>query len=51
MLDRLSQSGHSNIVNQAQCTHANESLFFSFRRTTERKEPDYGRQISAIVVA
>lgn len=32
------------------CTYENESLFFSFRRTTHRKEPDYGRQISAIVV-
>jgi YfiH family protein len=32
------------------CTYANESLFFSFRRTTHRSEPDYGRQISAIVV-
>jgi polyphenol oxidase len=32
------------------CTYANESNFFSFRRTTHRSEPDYGRQISAIVV-
>lgn len=35
----------------ASCTHANESLFFSYRRTSQRREPDYGRQISAIVVA
>jgi copper oxidase (laccase) domain-containing protein len=32
------------------CTYADESKFFSFRRTTHRSEPDYGRQISAIVV-
>ncbi|MGI9479711.1 MAG: laccase domain-containing protein, partial [Hyphomicrobiaceae bacterium] len=32
------------------CTYANESLFFSFRRKTHRKELDYGRQIAAIVV-
>ncbi len=51
VLSRLAESHISNIVNQAQCTHASESLFFSFRRSTERKEPDYGRQISAIVVA
>ncbi|HPG89415.1 MAG TPA: peptidoglycan editing factor PgeF [Hyphomicrobium sp.] len=51
ILDRLARSGITNIVNEARCTHANESLFFSFRRTTERKEADYGRQISAIVVA
>lgn len=29
-------------------TYANEAQFFSYRRTTHRKEPDYGRQISAI---
>ncbi len=30
------------------CTYADEARFFSYRRTTHRKEPDYGRQISAI---
>ncbi|HVX36221.1 MAG TPA: peptidoglycan editing factor PgeF [Hyphomicrobium sp.] len=33
------------------CTCENESLFFSYRRKTKLNEPDYGRQISAIVVA
>ena len=51
ILNRLQHAGVSNIVNEARCTHATESLFFSYRRTTQRKEPDYGRQISAIVVA
>ena len=32
------------------CTYAEEDLFYSFRRTTHRGEPDYGRQISAIVM-
>ena len=32
------------------CTYADEALFFSYRRTTHRAEPDYGRQISAIVL-
>ncbi|KQZ87095.1 polyphenol oxidase [Mesorhizobium sp. Root157] len=32
------------------CTYAEEDLFYSYRRTTHRKEPDYGRQISAIVL-
>ena len=32
------------------CTYANEKRFFSYRRTTHRKEPDYGRQISAIML-
>ena len=34
-----------------QCTYANDGLLFSYRRTTHRKEPDYGRQISAIRIA
>lgn len=32
------------------CTYAEEDLFFSYRRTTHRRESDYGRQISAIVI-
>ncbi len=32
------------------CTYAEEGLFFSYRRTTHRREADYGRQISAIVL-
>ncbi|MCP5085338.1 MAG: peptidoglycan editing factor PgeF [Rhodobacteraceae bacterium] len=30
------------------CTYADETRFFSYRRTTHRKEADYGRLISAI---
>ncbi len=30
------------------CTYASEEQFFSYRRTTHKKEADYGRQISAI---
>lgn len=47
---RLGQLGLAAVDRVAPCTYANESLFFSFRRTTHRTEPDYGRQISAIVV-
>ena len=32
------------------CTYAEEDLFYSYRRTTHRGEPDYGRLISAIVL-
>ncbi len=32
------------------CTYAEEDLFYSYRRATHRKEADYGRQISAIVL-
>ncbi|MEL6287199.1 MAG: peptidoglycan editing factor PgeF [Pseudomonadota bacterium] len=32
------------------CTYADPASFFSYRRATHRGEPDYGRQISAIVL-
>lgn len=32
------------------CTYPDEERFFSYRRTTHRGEPDYGRQISAIML-
>lgn len=32
------------------CTYPDEDRFFSYRRTTHRQEPDYGRQISAIML-
>jgi hypothetical protein len=32
------------------CTYADPERWFSFRRTTHRGEPDYGRQISAITL-
>ena len=51
VLARLAAGNIASVVNASTCTHANESLFFSFRRTTQRKQDDYGRQISAIVVA
>jgi hypothetical protein len=47
---RLAGSGIKIVENRSHCTYVNESLFFSFRRSQHRSEPDYGRQISAIVV-
>jgi len=32
------------------CTYTDEENFFSYRRTTHRSEPDYGRQLSAIIL-
>jgi YfiH family protein len=32
------------------CTYSDEARFFSYRRTTHRGEPDYGRLLSAIVL-
>lgn len=51
VLNRLHEAGIENAVDLATCTYENESLFFSYRRKTKLQEPDYGRQISAIVVA
>lgn len=32
------------------CTYTDDARFFSYRRATHKGEPDYGRQISAIVL-
>ncbi len=48
---RLIEAGVGSIEDLSLCTSENESLFFSYRRKTHRGEADYGRQISAIVVA
>jgi YfiH family protein len=48
-VDRLRKAGvTAEALNR--CTYAEEDLFFSYRRTTHRKEADYGRLISAIVL-
>jgi purine-nucleoside/S-methyl-5'-thioadenosine phosphorylase / adenosine deaminase len=33
-----------------ECTYGDATRFFSFRRATHRGEPDYGRQLSAIMI-
>jgi YfiH family protein len=48
-VDRLALSGVAASMLD-RCTYAEEELFYSYRRTTHRKEADYGRQISAIVL-
>ncbi len=49
IVDRLKKSGVSSAWT-GQCTYADELNFFSYRRTTHRGEPDYGRQLSAICI-
>ncbi|HRY07749.1 MAG TPA: peptidoglycan editing factor PgeF [Hyphomicrobiaceae bacterium] len=51
VLARLQGLGLGSVQNATTCTYGNESRFFSYRRSCHRKEPDYGRQISAILVA
>ncbi|NGO54394.1 peptidoglycan editing factor PgeF [Mesorhizobium camelthorni] len=48
-LDRLRKAG---VLAESldRCTYAEETFFYSYRRTTHRREADYGRQISAIVL-
>jgi YfiH family protein len=48
-VDRLHKAGVQ-ASQLGRCTYADEESFFSYRRTTHRAEPDYGRQISAIVM-
>ncbi|MDW6022314.1 peptidoglycan editing factor PgeF [Mesorhizobium sp. BAC0120] len=48
-VDRLARAG-VRAEKLDRCTYAEEELFYSYRRTTHRKEADYGRQISAIVL-
>jgi YfiH family protein len=47
---RLHQAGIESVENLGVCTYAGEDAFFSYRRTTHRKEADYGRQLSAILL-
>ena len=46
---RLHAAGVGRFENLALDTYTDERRFFSYRRTTHRAEPDYGRLISAIV--
>jgi YfiH family protein len=45
---RLEAAGIGEFANVGLCTYSDEERFFSYRRTTHRSEPDYGRLISAI---
>jgi purine-nucleoside/S-methyl-5'-thioadenosine phosphorylase / adenosine deaminase len=48
---RLDRAGVRAIEDVGLCTYAEPERFFSFRRTTHRAEPDYGRHINAIALA
>lgn len=47
---RLSRAGVA-LQDLKLCTYADPARFFSYRRTTHRAEPDYGRHVNAIVLA
>ena len=48
---RLKAAGVGTVATLGRCTYSDEDSFYSFRRTTHRGEPDYGRQISVIALA
>lgn len=48
---RLDAAGAGTVENLDLCTYYDSDRFFSYRRSCHRNEPDYGRQISAILIA
>lgn len=50
VVDRLHSCGIANADWTGQCTYLEEAAYFSYRRTTHRNEPDYGRQLAAISI-
>jgi polyphenol oxidase len=48
---RLAAAGITRVEAMGLDTYANSDRFFSYRRTTHRGEPDYGRQISLIGIS
>jgi polyphenol oxidase len=49
-VNRLRRAGVLTCESLGLCTCSSESLFFSYRRSFHAGEPDYGRQISAILI-
>jgi YfiH family protein len=47
---RLARAGIPRAENLGVCTYADLGLFYSYRRSTHRAEPDYGRHINAIAL-
>jgi copper oxidase (laccase) domain-containing protein len=47
---RLERAEIQSIEDLGLCTYADPGRFFSYRRTTHRAEPDYGRHVNAIAL-
>ncbi len=47
---RLNAAGIGHAQDLGQCTYAQEPAYFSYRRSTHKNEPDYGRNISVIAL-
>lgn len=48
---RLNEAGIGRIDDIGCCTYADPARFFSYRRSTHVREPDYGRHVNAIALA
>ena len=48
--ERAARAGVGRFEDLCLDTYADESRFFSYRRATHRKEPDYGRLVSVILM-
>jgi YfiH family protein len=49
--DRVQRAGIGAFEDLGHCTFADPERFYSYRRMTQRGEPDYGRHINAIALA
>ncbi|MDO9439717.1 MAG: laccase domain-containing protein, partial [Beijerinckiaceae bacterium] len=47
---RLVAAGVGRFENLARDTYADDALFYSYRRSVHRGEPDYGRLVAAIAL-
>lgn len=50
IVTQLEKAGAGHAQSLDLCTYADEERFFSYRRTTHRGEPDYGRLVSTITI-
>ncbi|GJE04616.1 peptidoglycan editing factor PgeF [Methylobacterium isbiliense] len=48
---RLERAGVGTVADLGLCTYSDPDRFFSYRRTTQRREADYGRLVAAIALA
>jgi YfiH family protein len=51
VVERLKRAGLKQVENLGLCTYGDPAQFYSYRRSTHRKEPDYGRHINAIAIS
>ena len=49
--DRVQRAGVGGFEDLGHCTYADPERFFSYRRMSQRGEPDYGRHINAIALS